>query len=127
MGEVEARKSNYSVKEMIQNGIYLIRTKLFYNSCRLIRFPISVRGRKYIDFGKGLTTGRYCRIEVNGKFTDKRLILGKNVILFLKMCVPSMNCWHYRSGLRWHVCCASRRHIWILRKRPGLPQQRSAV
>lgn len=79
MGEVEVRKSNYSVKEMIQNGIYLIRTKLFYKSCRLIRFPISVRGRKYIDFGKGLTTGRYCRIEVNGEFTDKRLILGKNI------------------------------------------------
>ena len=79
MGKVLVRKSNYSVKEIIQNGIYLIRTKLFYRSCRLIRFPISIRGGKYIDYGKRLTTGRYCRIEVNGKFEGKRLILGNDI------------------------------------------------
>lgn len=44
MPEVKTRKSNYSLYEKIQNGIYLIRTKIFYNSCRLIRFPICIRG-----------------------------------------------------------------------------------
>lgn len=79
MSEVLIRKSNYGIKEIIQNGLYMARTKLFFSSCRLIRFPIFIRGRQYIDFGKRLTTGRYCRIEVNGKFTDKRLVFGNDV------------------------------------------------
>ncbi|MBM6880004.1 acetyltransferase [[Clostridium] spiroforme] len=45
----------------------------------MIRFPIVIRGKKYIDFGKNLTTGRYCRIEVNGVFYDRRLKFGDNV------------------------------------------------
>lgn len=79
MGEEKKRKSNYCFREKIQNAIYLIRTKIFYNSCRLIRYPICIRGKKYIDFGEKLTTGRYCQFEVNGYFNDKRLIFGKNV------------------------------------------------
>lgn len=79
MPEVKKRKSNYSLYEKIQNGIYLIRTKIFYNSCRLIRFPICIRGGRLIDFGQKLTTGRYCRFEVNGVFNDKRLKFGENV------------------------------------------------
>jgi len=42
---------------------YYFRTKLFFQSSRLIRFPIEVRGKRYIDFGKQLTTGIGCRIE----------------------------------------------------------------
>ena len=79
MGEVKKRKSNYSFKEKMQNVFYLIRTKFFLNSCRLIRYPICIRGKRYIDFGKKLTTGRYCQLEVNGCFKDKRLIFGNNV------------------------------------------------
>ena len=45
----------------------------------MIRFPIVIRGKQYIDFGTNLTTGRRCRIEVNGKHNGKRLIIGKNV------------------------------------------------
>ena len=36
-------------------------------------------GKKYIDFGSNLTTGRYCRIEVNGIHSEKKLIFGENV------------------------------------------------
>lgn len=75
------RTSNYGVKETIQNIIYLSKTKVFYTRARLIRFPFVVRGKKYIDFGTGLTTGRNCRIEVNGIHEDKRLIFGNNVNL----------------------------------------------
>ena len=34
-----------------------ILTKLFFPSSRLIRFPINIRGKSYIDFGINLTTG----------------------------------------------------------------------
>ena len=38
-------------------------TKLFFPKCRLIRFPIDIRNKKYIQFGDNMTTGRYNRIE----------------------------------------------------------------
>lgn len=73
------RKSNYGCLEQLQNCIFLIKTKLLFPTARLIRFPIIVRGKKYIDFGKKITTGRRCRIEVNGVHNNKRLIFGVNV------------------------------------------------
>lgn len=73
------RKSNYGLYETLQNISYVLRTKLFFFRCRMIRFPIVVRGKKYIDFGTGLTTGRYCRFEVNGMFQNKRLKFGDSV------------------------------------------------
>lgn len=73
------RRSNYEAKEMVQNIIYIIKSKIFYPGSRMIRFPIVVRGKKYIDFGKCLTTGRYCRFEVNGEHAGKRLIFGNDV------------------------------------------------
>lgn len=73
------RSSNYGIYETLQNISYVLKTKLLFPSCRMIRFPIVIRGKKYIEFGRNLTTGRHCRIEVNGRFKDKRLILGDNV------------------------------------------------
>ena len=40
-----------------------VLTKLFFSNCRLIRFPIDIRNKRYIIFGKNMTTGRYNRIE----------------------------------------------------------------
>ncbi|MFP5207915.1 MAG: acetyltransferase [Acidobacteriota bacterium] len=40
-----------------------IKTRLFFPSARLVRFPVQVRGKRWIDFGQGLTTGRGCRID----------------------------------------------------------------
>lgn len=53
-------------------------TMLFYSNSRLIRFPFECRGRYLIDFGKGLSTGRYCRIEAYGNGVDKKIIFGNN-------------------------------------------------
>lgn len=58
----------------------LIRSKLIYPKARLIRFPFDMRGRRYINYGKGFTAGRGCRIEaypLDGKSTS--IIIGKNV------------------------------------------------
>lgn len=73
------RSSNYGIKEIIGNGVFLFRSKVLIPSSRLIRFPIVIRGRKWINFGKNLTTGRRCRIEVNGIFDKPILEFGKNV------------------------------------------------
>lgn len=73
------RTSNYGIIEQINNVYYVIKSRLLYKNVRMIRFPIFVRGKKYIDFGSNLTTGRYCRIEVNGIHSEKKLIFGKNV------------------------------------------------
>lgn len=73
------RTSNYGVLETIQNVSYVIRSKILFKNARMIRFPIVIRGKKYIDFGMKLTTGRNCRIEVNGEHSGKRLVFGENV------------------------------------------------
>ena len=73
------RTSNYGIWETIQNIFYVIRSRILIPKSRMIRFPIVIRGKQYIDFGTNLTTGRRCRFEVNGKHNGKRLIIGKNV------------------------------------------------
>lgn len=73
------RKSNYGIGEMIKNGIFLLRTKVQYPSARLIRFPFTVRGRRYISWGKNLTVGYRCRFEVNGEHFGKVIRFGVNV------------------------------------------------
>ena len=70
------RKSNYSLSETIYNIRCVIFTKLLFNKARLIRTPITIRGKKYIDFGKGLTTGTNCQIEVNGNHDEYCLSFG---------------------------------------------------
>ena len=63
--------------------INLIKTKLLYPNSRLIRFPIDIRNKKNIDFGKNLTTGVGCRIEAFPQITteSKLLKFGRNVQL----------------------------------------------
>jgi len=63
--------------------INLIKTKLLYPNSRLIRFPIHIRNKKNIDFGKNLTTGVGCRIEAFPQInTESKLLkFGKNVQL----------------------------------------------
>lgn len=72
-------QSNYGAFEMLQNAIFLMRTKIIVPSARLLRFPIVIRGKKYINFGKNLTIGARCRFEVHGYHKSKRLIFGNNV------------------------------------------------
>lgn len=73
-------KNTYSASEVISNGISLVYTKLFYKGARLIRRPIFLRGKKYLEYKHGLTTGYNCRIEMfnTGKGSDKKLTIGKN-------------------------------------------------
>ena len=77
---MEIVKKNYTVTEAIRNAITILCNIIqFGGRVRLIRYPIIIRGKKYIDWGKRLTTGYNCRIEVNGKHEKPILTFGKNV------------------------------------------------
>ena len=70
----------YGCCGLLKLSISFIRSKLFYPKARLIRFPFDIRGKKFINYGKGFTTGRGCRIEaypLDGKSTS--IIIGENV------------------------------------------------
>jgi acetyltransferase-like isoleucine patch superfamily enzyme len=67
----------YGTIKMIVN---LLKTRLFYAKARLIRFPIDIRGQRFIEFNRGFTTGVGCRLEaypVDG--ISKVLKFGNNV------------------------------------------------
>lgn len=72
-------QTNYGLLEILENITYVARTKVLIPGARMIRFPITIRGKQYIDFGSNLTTGARCRFEVHGSHKNKRLVFGKNV------------------------------------------------
>ncbi len=69
----------YSFLQLIQLFINVIRTKFVFANARIIRFPIDVRGRKFMDINKGFTTGVGCRLEAYPEHNEKVLKIGKDV------------------------------------------------
>ena len=76
-------KNTYGLLAYLQLLYFLIRTKVIDRKARLFRFPIVIRGRKYIDFGLSLTTGVGCRFDCFSGITptSKKLVFGNNVQL----------------------------------------------
>jgi acetyltransferase-like isoleucine patch superfamily enzyme len=72
--------NSYGLSEIIKNIISLVYTKIFFINARLIRLPIYIRGKRYIKYGKGLTTGYRCRFETFkiSSFGDFNLYIGDN-------------------------------------------------
>ncbi len=56
-------KNVYSPGKKLRMAWWLLRGRLIDRRVRLIRFPIDIRGRRFIDLGEGLTTGVGCRLE----------------------------------------------------------------
>lgn len=79
----EFLKNKYSLKDLLQLTIWIFRTKIIDRRARLFRFPLVIRGRKYIDFGTSLTTGVGCRIDCFSGANPyaKKLVFGRNVQL----------------------------------------------
>ena len=73
-------KNSYGLGELIRNIISLVYTKIFFKGARLIRTPIYIRGKKFFNYGKGLTTGYNCRIEMFAVHSSagEKIIIGKN-------------------------------------------------
>jgi lipopolysaccharide O-acetyltransferase len=74
-------KNKYSLLKKLQLAYFILCTKLICRKIRIIRFPIELRGKQYINFGINLTTGLGCRIEAFSKTKEKVLIFGNNVQL----------------------------------------------
>lgn len=69
--------SQYSLSEFVSNVFSLIITKITINQARFIRRPIYIRGRRSLSGCKGLTTGRFCRFDLEG--THSTLFVGDSV------------------------------------------------
>ncbi len=70
----------YTFLQKIELLVFVIRTKILFPNARIIRFPIDIRGKRFISIKSGFTTGRGCRLEAYP--TDKKsivLIFGKNI------------------------------------------------
>lgn len=62
---------------LVKSFIY---TKVFFNQARLIRLPFDVRGKQYMIFGKGFTTGFGNRLQVDLIENNQPLLsFGRNV------------------------------------------------
>lgn len=68
---------NYHVYSFLNLIISSAYTKIFHPKSRLLRLPNDLRGVKYIEFGKNLTTGKNCRIEAYN-FSERK----GNLIIF---------------------------------------------
>lgn len=75
------RKANYGFGEIILNCFSILYTRLFWKNARLIRLPMRIRGRKFIEYGVGFTTGYSCRIEMYGNGNESKLLIGDNCII----------------------------------------------
>jgi len=98
-----------------------IYTIIFFNNSRIIRRPISIRGKRNINFGKKLTTGIGCRIEAfsfekNEKIIDfgenvqindyvhitsmGKVSIGNNVLLASKIYISDCSHGYYEGGYK---------------------------
>ncbi|GGH32293.1 acetyltransferase [Sphingobacterium alkalisoli] len=61
--------------------LQIMRTKLFFKNARIIRFPFRVRGKRFINVGKGFTTGFNCRMDAFNfdNFNRTLIDIGGNV------------------------------------------------
>lgn len=65
----------YSFIDIIRNALSLIYTKCFFPKARLIRWPLYRSGAMF-KYGRGLTLGRGCRIDVGNE--GEALVIGNN-------------------------------------------------
>src|SRR5690606_33208200 len=68
----------YSFPQLLSLIYYKIRTILTFSEARIIRFPIDIRGKKFIKVSKGFTTGVGCRIEAYPEDNKQTLFFGEN-------------------------------------------------
>lgn len=69
-------KNHYTLIEFMENIYFYIMTKFTMKQARFIRRPIYIRGKKSLVGCEGLTTGRFCRFDLEG--TKSTLFIGKN-------------------------------------------------
>lgn len=74
--------SRYGLLGSLKLAFFVLRSKMLSKHIKLIRFPIDLRNKKFIHFGKGFTSGVNCRLETypeNNNSNDKIIEFGENV------------------------------------------------
>lgn len=66
-------RNQYSFSELIGNVFALILTKLTLPQARFVRRPFYLRGKRSLSGCKRLTTGHFCRFDLEGKKTTLRI------------------------------------------------------
>ncbi|MGG5208555.1 acetyltransferase [Chryseobacterium sp. MIQD13] len=73
-----SKLTQYGFWGLCKMTLNLIRTKFTFSDARIIRFPIDIRGKKFIKVSKGFTTGVGCRIEAYPENEQPTLFFGEN-------------------------------------------------
>jgi acetyltransferase-like isoleucine patch superfamily enzyme len=68
----------YSFLQLFSLVYCRIRTVFTFKNARIIRFPIDIRGKRFIKVSKGFTTGVGCRIEAYPESCKTALFFGEN-------------------------------------------------
>ena len=68
----------YGFFNLLKLIYFKMRTNFVFKNARIIRFPIDIRGRKFMDIGKGFTTGVGCRLEAYPEGNFKTLFIDEN-------------------------------------------------
>ncbi|WP_343530396.1 DapH/DapD/GlmU-related protein [Pedobacter sp.] len=68
----------YTFLQLLSLVFCKIRTRFIFENARIIRFPIDIRGKKFIKVSKGFTTGVGCRIEAYPENNQTTLFFGEN-------------------------------------------------
>lgn len=71
--------NSYHFIGLLSLGIDFLITKIFYNKSRIIRRPFYIRGKRYINLGKNLTTGVGCRIDAFPQEQKQVIKIGRDV------------------------------------------------
>ena len=85
---------HYSLSDIFRMAWSFFLTLVCYPGAKLVRRPIFIRGKSSFRYGKGLSTGRNCRIEVfeQGLITmGDNCQIGDNVHLVSSGCVEIGN------------------------------------
>lgn len=81
----------YSLLQILYLVYCKVRTKLTFFNARIIRFPIDIRGKKFIQIGGKFTTGIGCRIEAYPEGNNKTLFIGDNFQMNDYVHITAMN------------------------------------
>lgn len=74
----------YSFSNKIYMFFCFLRTRLYYHTAKIIRFPFDIRNARNIHIGVNFSAGRLCRleaIELKGSTQNIKLRIGNNVRL----------------------------------------------
>lgn len=71
----------YGIFGTLKLIVSLVYTKVFFRQARIIRLPFDIRNKRFIQIGKGFTTGFGCRLEAYPQTTPSApiLVFGKDV------------------------------------------------